>query len=207
MDTIQALQERRSINYFQPGETIPQETIVQILELANLAPSSNNLQPWEVIAVTDAEKKKILRKCAFGQAKVEEAAVVFIIIAHPGAAEENIDEVLDSFEKLGYRDPKDREANKKGALTFIGEKDSLRRKIFAVKNASLFAMSVMVAAKGFGFESHPMDGFLEDEVKKNFNIPDDRIVPMLVAVGSLKKDTKLLPRAWRRPLDRFVRFE
>lgn len=207
MDILQTLKERRSINYFQPGETIPKETITHILEVANLAPSSNNLQPWEVIAVTDPERKKTLRQCAFNQPKVEEAAVVFIIIAHPGAAEENIDEVLDSFEKLGYREAKDREANKNGALSFIGDKESLRRKIFAVKNASLFAMSLMVAARGFGYETHPMDGFIEEEVKKHFNIAGKKIVPMLIAMGSMKKDVKLLPRAWRRPVERFTRFE
>ncbi|MCX7678793.1 MAG: nitroreductase family protein [Spirochaetes bacterium] len=207
MDVIHALKERRSINYFQQDETIPKETIMQILEVANLAPSSNNLQPWEVIVVTSAEKKKILRKCAFDQAKVEEAAAVFIIVANPSAAEENIDEVLDSFEMLGYRNAKDREANKQGALNFIGEKESLRRKIFAVKNASLFAMCLMIAARGYGFETHPMDGFIEENVKKEFNIPQDRIIPMLIALGTLRKGVTLLPRAWRRPVERFVRFE
>lgn len=206
MDTIQALTERRAINFFQVGETVPHETIKQILEIANLAPSSNNLQPWEVIVVTNPEKKKILRQCAFNQAKVEEAAAIFIIIANPLAAEENIDEVLDSFEKLGYRDAKDREANRRGILNFLGERESLRRKIFAVKNASLFAMSLMIAAKGYGYETHPMDGFNEERVKKEFNISDDKIIPMMIALGSLRQGVQLLPRAWRRPIEKFVKF-
>jgi len=56
-------------------------------------------------------------------------------------------------------------------------------------------------------ETHPMDGFDEDCIKKEFNVPADKIIPMLVAVGYLKSGITLLPRAFRRDIKEFVKSE
>lgn len=206
MDIIQAFKERRSINFFQPNKEIPEEKLKQLLEIANLSPSSFNLQPWQVIVVKNPEKKKILKKCAFNQEKVEEASVDLIIIADPDAVEKNIDKVLKSWEELGYITPGKKETIRNMALNLYGSPDSTKRKIFAVKNASLYAMSIMLAAKGLGLETHPMDGMDEECIKKEFNIPENKIVIMIIAVGYLKEGVKLLPRAWRRNINEFVKF-
>lgn len=68
-------------------------------------------------------------------------------------------------------------------------------------------MNLMIAARGLGLETHPMDGFDEDCIKMKFNIPEDKIIPMLVAVGHLKSGITLLPRAFRREIDEFIKFE
>jgi len=207
VDVIQALKERRSINFFDPERSIPDNTLKELLEIANLAPSSFNLQPWKVIAVKDRERKRVLRRCAFDQPKVEEASVVLIIVADPMGVEENRDAVIKSNIELGYMKPEATESTLGMIQTLYGPPNSLQRKVFAVKNASLFAMSVMAAARGLGLETHPMDGFDEVAIKKEFGIPNDKIVPMIIAVGYLKPGVKLLPRAYRRKIEDFVRFE
>jgi putative NAD(P)H nitroreductase len=207
MDIIQTIRERRSINFFEPGKAIPENTLRELLEIANLAPSSFNLQPWKVVVVRDPERKKTLRACAFNQPKVEEASAVLIMVADPRGLEENLDRMLDSWVELGYLKPEMRETYADMARNIQSTEESLKRKIFAVKNTSLFAMNLMLAAKGLGLETHPMDGFDEDCVKKEFGVPADKIVPMLVAVGYLKSGITLLPRAFRRNIDEFVRFE
>lgn len=206
MNTLDAIRERRSINFFDPERTVSDEQINELISLANLSPSTLNLQPWEVVVVKDPLRKAVLRKCAFDQPKVTEASAVFIIIANPGAIEENVDSMVKSWVDLGYTKPEAADSTKKMAFSNNGDRDSLRRKLFAVKNTSFFAMSLMIAAKGMGLETHPMDGFSEEMVKKEFNIPDDRLIPLLVAAGYLKPGIKLLPRAWRRDLKSFVKF-
>ncbi len=204
METIQAIRERRSINFFQPGREIPKDTLLELLNIANLSPSSFNLQPWKVMVVKDPERKKTLRKCAFNQPKVEEASVVLILIADPKGVEENLERVLDSWQQLGYIKPEARDPSREMAKNLYGTEESLKRKIFAVKNTALFAMNLMIAAKGLGLDTHPMDGFDEELIKKEFAIPPDKIIPMLIAVGYLKEGVKLLPRAFRRPIDEFT---
>jgi nitroreductase len=204
MEVIQVLKERRSINFFDASKTIPDETVNELLSIANLTPSSFNLQPWEVVVVKSPERKQALRKCAFNQPKAEEASIVLIIIANPGAVEENLDRVVEVMIEKGYLKPEAAENAKKGPYRMYDQKDTFKRKIFAVKNTSFFGMSIMAAARGLGLETHPMDGFDEAAVKKEFNIPEDRLIPLLIAVGYPVKDLKLLPRAYRRELKDFV---
>ncbi len=206
MDIIQTMKERRSINFFDSKKDVSRDKLKELLEIANLSPSSFNLQPWKVIVVKDSGGKKVLRKCAFNQPKVEEASAVLIIIADPGGVEENIERMFKSWLELGYMKPEARETYTGMIKSLYGEKDSLKRKLFAVKNASLFAMNIMLAAKGLGLETHPMDGFDEDCVKKEFNISVDKSIPMLIAVGNLKPGITLLPRAFRRSVEEFVSF-
>lgn len=207
MDVIQAIKERRSINFFETGKELSDDKIRELLELANLSPSSFNLQPWRVVVVKSAERKKVLKQCAFNQPKVEEASAVLIMIADPDAVEANVERMLDSWQKLGYMKPEMRETYKGMTQNLYGTVDSLKRKFFAIKNTALFAMNIMIAAKGIGLETHPMDGFDEDCIKKEFNIPPDKIIPMLIAVGYLKTGITLLPRAFRRDIKEFVKFE
>lgn len=207
MDTVQAIKERRSINFFDPAKELSESAIRELLGLANLAPSSFDLQPWKVVVVTDPERKKTLRACAMNQQKVEEAPAVLIIIADPAGVEENMDRVLESWQALGYMRPEMRGSYADMIKSLYGARDSLTRKLFAAKNASLFAMTLMIAAKGMGLESHPMDGIDEACIKKEFNIPEDKIIPMLIAVGTLKPGGSLLPRAFRRELDEFASFQ
>lgn len=207
MEALQAIRQRRSINYFQAGQSIPDGTLNELLETANLAPSSFNLQPWRVIVVRNSDRKKILRQCAMGQPKAEEAAAVLIIIADPSAVETNMERVLDSWDSLGYMKPEMRNNYSAMIKSLYGEPDSQQRRLFAVKNASLFAMNLMIAARGLGLETHPMDGIDETCIKKEFNIPDDKLIPMIIAVGSLRPDTELLPRAFRRDVSEFTGFE
>lgn len=207
MDVLQAIQERRSINFFEPGRTIPDDLLKELLETANLAPSSFNLQPWKVVVVRDPERKKALRKCAFDQPKAEESSVMLIMVADPASVEENVDNVLASWVTLGYMSAEEAEGMKGMAGNLYGPLDSMKRNYFAVKNTALYAMNLMVAAKGLGLETHPMDGFKESCVKKEFSIPEDKLIPMLIAVGYLKHGVTLKPRAFRRSHDSFVKYD
>jgi nitroreductase len=207
MDVIEAIRDRRSINFFEPGREVPDEKLNELLEVANLSPSSFNTQPWKVVVVKDPERKKVLRECANGQPKVEECSVMLIMVADPDFIEDNFERVLDSWVELGYITEEERKGSWDLAKGLYGAPDSLKRKFTAVKNTALFAMTLMLAAKGLGLETHPMDGFDEECVKREFGIPGDKSIPMLVAVGYLKEGMELLPRAFRRDRQEFVKHE
>ncbi|MFA5479657.1 MAG: nitroreductase family protein [Candidatus Muiribacteriota bacterium] len=206
MDFVKGMQERRSINFFDPEKKISREDIENIINLANLTPSSMNLQPWELLVVETPEQKETLRKYSFNQPKVTEASADFIVIANPDGVEENINDVLDSWVELGYIKEDGKENFKNSAFSLYKDRFSDKRAQFALKNASFFAMSLMYAAKALGFETHPMDGFNEEKVKIKFKIPDNRIIPVIIAVGHPSPDLNLLPRAYRKPIDKFVKF-
>ena len=65
-------------------------------------------------------------------------------------------------------------------------------------------MSLMYAATSLGLETHPMDGFDHEAVRKAFKIPDNYWVPLLLAVGSMKPGLKLHPAKWRKKFNEIV---
>ncbi|MCX8084396.1 MAG: nitroreductase family protein [Calditerrivibrio sp.] len=205
MDILSAINSRRSVNYFDPNYEMTDDEIGKILEVANLTPSSMNLQPWKVIVAKSLEIKGKLKEACFNQQKVVEASCNFIIVADPYALEENLEAVLKSWIDLGYLNSELAEKYRSMAFALYQQPESTVRKFFAIKNASFFAMSVMYAALGYGFSTHPMDGFDEKMVKSLFNLPEDIVIPVIIACGKFKEDAKLLPRAFRRDLSEFVK--
>jgi nitroreductase len=51
-----------------------------------------------------------------------------------------------------------------------------------------------------------MDGFDEKSIKENFNIEEYKIIPLLIAIGYKSPNFTLAERAFRRPLDEFVKY-
>jgi len=76
----EAIKRRRSIRKFKP-DPIPEGATNQLLEVARLAPSGSNRQPWRFLVVTDQEERKQLREVCLDQAFIEEAPVVFVCCA------------------------------------------------------------------------------------------------------------------------------
>ena len=52
MEALEAIRTRRSIRSFTE-KPVSREIIEQLIDCARLAPSANNLQPWEFVVVTD----------------------------------------------------------------------------------------------------------------------------------------------------------
>lgn len=67
MDAIEALKTRRSVRKYLE-KPVPKEIIEDILDTARLAPSANNIQPWEFVVVTNAElRQKIAQITDYGK--------------------------------------------------------------------------------------------------------------------------------------------
>lgn len=77
MDVFQAIKKRKSVRDYT-GEPISEEDMSKLLQSARMAPSAKNLQPWEIIVVTDFETKEELVGICQGQMFVEDAGAVII---------------------------------------------------------------------------------------------------------------------------------
>ena len=73
--------KRRSINFFDPEKDVSEAQLDEMIELASKAPSSFNLQPWNLIVLRDKERKEALKSLAWDQPKVVEAPVTLIVLA------------------------------------------------------------------------------------------------------------------------------
>jgi nitroreductase len=205
MEFIKTLKERRAVNFFDPLKPISDEQLKKIVEMAALAPSGFNFQPWQLIVVKSPAEKERLREVSWNQPKITDAPVVLIVLADKEgwkAGHPTMEKVWQNMLNLGYVKPEQRQWIEGGAKSIYGgEEKSLA---FAVKNAAFFGMALMLAAKDAGLDSHPMDGFDHEEVRKAFNIPDNFYVPMLLAIGYFNEKYKLMAPKWRKSYEDIV---
>jgi len=206
MDFKDIVVKRRAINFFNLDKPVSDELVKEMVGMASRAPSSFNLQPWSIMILKDAEEKMRLRKLAWDQPKVSEAPVVFIVLAdrdgwkggHP-VFEKNFKELVNA----GIMGAGQYEWMKNSCNGLYGE-TAEKRQAFACKNAGFFAVSLMYAAKSLGLDTHPMDGFDHEGVRKAFKVPENYWIPLLLAVGYFDEKKKLLPPKWRKTFDEIV---
>ncbi len=206
MNYKEITEKRRAINFFDPDRDVPDELLGQVIDLAAKVPSSFNLQPWNLMVLRDTATREKLKALAWDQPKVVEAPVTLIVLADRNGwqaghatVEKNWQEMLDS----GAMGPDQREWFLDAAKSLYGwspEADLA----FAAKNTGFFAMGLMYAATSLGLETHPMDGFDHEGVRKAFNIPDNYWIPLLLAVGYKKPDAEVYPPKWRKSRDEIV---
>lgn len=177
---IALLEQRVSASRFDPGHVLADTEIAELTRLATLAPSAYHLQNWKIIAVRTAAAKATLRRLAFGQAKVSEAAVTFILIGqlpdHLSLAER-----LRPFVELGHM-PAEMVADWQGQAR-AQYADPLIARDEAIRSASLAAAMLIEAASALGLASCPMGGFNPAGVASAFDLGPDEVPVMLVAVG------------------------
>lgn len=206
MDFSNILDNRRAINFFDPDKDVEQPLLEQVIKDAGRAPSSFNLQPWNLIVLRDMERKQKLRPLAWDQPKITEAPVVLIVLGdREGWKERNetFELVYKDFLDSGKFTPDQRDWFLNATKSLYGYSDAASQ-AFANKNAGLYAMSLMYAASNHGLQTHPMDGFDHEGVRKAFNIPDRYWIPMLIAVGYLLPGVTVHPQRWRKSWDQTV---
>lgn len=196
MDTKTLFRERRSVGFFDTTRTIDNTLLKEIVDLAVLAPSGFNLQPWRIIAVKSEQAKKRLQELSNNQPKVSEASVTLIVIGDKeGYGDSNpvwgemLQTVGGNVETVDWA--------KKAAAYLYGSSDERKIK-FAESNAGLLSMSLMLAAKEFGVDSHPMSGIDFDGIHKEFGLKEGESAVMIIGLGYFDATKDLYPRRPRR---------
>jgi nitroreductase len=206
MNYKEITEKRRAINFFDPERDVSEELLGEVIDLAAKVPSSFNLQPWNLMVLRDTATKEKLKALAWDQPKVVEAPITLIVLAdkngwqagHP-TVEKNWQEMLDS----GAMGPDQRDWFLDAAKSLYGWSPEASL-AYANKNTGFFAMGLMYAATSLGLETHPMDGFDHEGVRKAFNIPDNYWIPLLLAVGYKQPDAEVFPPKWRKTRDEIV---
>ena len=182
MPTVtEALQSRFSAHSYDPAHVLSKQDITGLIDLARHAPSAFNLQNWRFIAVHTKDAKAKLLPLAYGQEKVVDAAVTFIVCGAldphktiAGSLRPSMDAgILDEATYKGWV----------GAVEGMYADNPAMQRDEAVRSASLAAMTLMLVATEHGLASTPMIGFDQAGVAEAFNLDDREIPVMLVTVG------------------------
>ena len=191
----QAIKDRRATPGFVP-DPVPENDLKKILEAGLSAPSAYNLQPWRFVAVREAEQRARLRKAAMNQPKVEEAPVVIVACADlEGWRSGDLDEIIRLAQQHGYGDEARYASMRKNIANFFstpGNAGGLAPDfaVWANRQTMIAFTTMMWMAEVLGYDTAPMEGFYEDQVKTTLGIPAHVRVVALLAIGHRKGEDK-----------------
>ncbi len=195
MDTLQAIETRRSIKHFDPEHRLSEAEEKQLLSLALLSPTAFNIQNWRFVVVKDPALRAKIRAAAWDQAQVT-AASLFIILCGD----------LRSWEREPQRYWRDAPQPVQDFLLpaidnyYRGKAQTQRDE--AMRSCGMVAQTLMLAANAMGYDACPMDGFDFDAVGEIIDLPEDHVIAMFVAIG--KGTQPAWPRGGQLPLEEVV---
>jgi len=192
----QAIKDRRATPSFLP-DPVPENDLKKILEAGLSAPSAYNLQPWRFVVVREVEQRARLRQAAMKQLKVEEAPVVIVACADlEGWRNGDLDEIIRLAQQHGYGDEVRYASMRKNIASFFGSIPGAAGglapdfAVWANRQTMIAFTTMMWMAEVLGYDTAPMEGFYEDQVKATLGIPAHVRVVALLAIGHRKGEDK-----------------
>ncbi len=195
MQVKEAVQQRRSIKHFDPNHVMTEKEINELLSHAILSPTAFNIQNWRFVVVTDKALRQKIRAVSWGQAQVEEASLLIVLVADLMAWNKNPSRYWKDAPKpvQDYLVP--------AIAKYYEGKPEVQRDE-AMRSCGMAAMNIMLTAKSMGYDTCPMDGFDFDKVAELLNLPPDHTPVMFVCVGKGMKEA--MPRGGQLPLNEVV---
>lgn len=176
MDTLEAIRSRRAVRAYDPEHRLSAAEQRELLELALLSPTAFNLQHWRFVVVEDAELRRQIRAAAWDQAHVTDAALLVVLCAD-----------LASWEKQAQRvwqdAPQAVQDTLLPAIDGIYRDQPQNQRDEAMRSCGIAAQTLMLAARGLGYDSCPMDGFDFAEVARLINLPADHCIGLMLTIG------------------------
>jgi nitroreductase len=217
-------QTRRAVRDFA-ATPVADDDVRAILAEAMLAPSSGNLQPYQLHWVREPGLRARVAAACNGQRAAASAPVLLVVSAAPTAARRTLDAQLAHIDSAPGLDA--------GARTYYrGKLGGFRRFLalssialwspihalvalfaptltllpmgpvglrhWAARSAIYAAQTLLLAARARGLDACPMEGFSARQVARLLRLPRGHVVPIVIAVGHRRPDARIEAR-WRRP--------
>lgn len=220
---------RRAVRKFKPTR-LPEEDVRALLAEAAFAPSSGNLQPYELHWVRDAALKSRIALACNGQNAAASASDLVVVVASPALGQRTAAAQLANVEASTTLEAKSKDYYRKQIRKFdrllglgssalwtplvlfaallrpslsllpIGHSGSRH---WAARNAIFAAQTLMLGAAAKGIDSCPMEGFSAPKIARLLALPRGAVVPVVIALGYRADDARIEAQ-WRRPLAEVV---
>ena len=195
MHVHEAIRTRRAIKGFDPDFKLTADQQTELLTLAIQAPTAFNLQHWRLVVVEDPELRKQMRAVAWDQSQITDASLLVLLTGD-----------LASWSKNATRTWQDAPEPVRDFMVpaisayYDGKPQTQRDEV--MRSAGIVGQTLMLAARGMGLDSCPMDGFDFDAVAKLIHLPQDHAIAFIVAIG--KKTREPWPKPGQLPLSEVV---
>ncbi len=217
-----ALRSRRSVRVFD-GERLEEALMMDCLRDATLAPTSSNLQTYELVWVREAAKRERLADYCMAQSAATTAGELVVVLARGDLWRRNLDKLVGIMTDNGQKELPEavdqyyrkllpmvmatdaaglRNLGRRLVFWWRGRKEAMVRspinradhRVFAQVQAALVAQTLMLSAAAHGLDSCPMGGMDAKRIGQLLDLPCGAEVVMVIALGRRKPEGVYGPR-------------
>ena len=183
LSDIKALYTHRQSCRAFDGRPVPERLLQEVCELALLAPSACNAQPWHLYAVTGEKVKTVaacvqglgMNKFAMGMNKFANDAGAFVVVTE----------------------------GKSNLTARLG--DRLKDQNFTPGDIGIMTAHLVLAAEAAGLASCILGWRSEKKLRPLLGLPEEVRIPCVVALGYAKEDDPIRPKK-RKPTEETLTF-
>lgn len=225
------VEARRSVRKYTE-EQIPDDIVMDCLDLALLAPNSSNLQPWEFYRIKNIDVRRDVVTACFSQSAAKTASELIVCVARRDTWRKNSKQMLAEFAKLPVETPKVAKIYYGKLVPFVytvgwfniltpfkwlfntivgtfkvvprDPISSYGMNTWAVKSTALACENLMLAFRAHGYDTCPMEGFDSWKIKKAVGLPCKSEIVMIISAGRRADGGVYGPRL-RFPSDQFIK--
>ncbi|MFC1587914.1 nitroreductase family protein [Planctomycetota bacterium] len=194
MEFKQTVHKRFAARAYDTGYEISDQQLEELFELAGLTPTTFNVQHTRYIVIRDKARMKKLRELAKGQAHVEKCSALIYILGkldcyrdapeiYQDVPQEICDILLPAIHEF-----------------YDGKEDVQYDE--ALRNASLAAMTLMLAATDMGLDTCAIIAMDIDKTAEYLGVPEGYATAMMITLGKAHEEQP--PRGHRWPVDKIV---
>lgn len=171
-----ALQQRRSVKYFDRQQRMSDDEFKQLIEHAILSPSAFNLQHWRIVRISDPAQRQAIRAASYDQPQMTDASEVLVLCMDLKTWEK---EPAQYWQHTG-----DEVAGiMVQSITGYYEQNLQAQRDEGMRSCSILSMAIMLLAQEMGYDSCPMDGFDFNLVGDIINLPHDHEICLILTIG------------------------
>ena len=200
---FEVIKGRKSVKYFDPNVKIKREEIIEMLNEANLAPSSCNLQPWRYIVVDTPEGKEKLGSANYNKIQNDTSAAMIIVLGDLNHYSK-FDEIYGEAVEKAYMTEEVKDGFEKGMGPQLENLPINKNREGVYFDCGLWTMQFANIAYAKGYDTNIIGGFIREKVAELFELEENLIPVMLMALGKKEKDAR--PTV-RMKAENLVRFE
>lgn len=186
-DFFEVIESRRSVKHYDENVKISREEILEMLDLANTAPSFCNFQPWRYIVVDTKEGIEKLSQANYNKTQNDTSSAMIILLGDLNYFDE-FHNIYGSAVEEGYMAPEIKEKlgnSMEGLVNSLSE--SVKREI-VYYDCGLWSMQFTNIARAKGYDTNILAGFNAKKVSELFEINEDLMPVMLISLGKRKEE-------------------
>jgi nitroreductase len=220
---------RRSVRRFT-STPISDDVLNACLDMAMLAPSSSNLQPWQFFVINSAPMREKAVQYCLNQNAAKTANRLIVVVARTDTWQQNAKDNITYYPIKPVPKPIKDYYSKIVPLSFVRGKmnvlspakwaltQAVRQvkgamaepmyneadaKNWALISTSLAAQNLMLAFRAYGFDSCPMGGFDEIKMKQLLGLNEHQYICMVIAAGE-RDERGIYSEQYRFARERFI---